>query len=265
LEKNTPHAGKRLEQKPEQTFRLAVLDNEYIRLDAVEDNLWWFRAMRLFISRVLPAEALNAQKILDLGCGTGGLLSTLRNQAGCPVGLDYSGLALSLAQRRGNRELIRASANEVPFTNAFDTVVSVDILEVGTVDPSKVIETTMNAIKPGGYALFVMAAHQWLLSEHDRAVNSVRRFNVAQMKALFHKPQLEIVRAGYFYLLLFPIMALRKLLNSKGAGDVSSDVSQVPAIINEPLFWICWLEAQMTKFFDLPIGTSVYVLVKKHG
>lgn len=239
---------------------------EYDRLYHAEERLWWFRALHLFLLRLLP-RSQPGLRALDLGCGTGGFLTKLTAAGYRSVGMDISATALQHAASRGHATLVQASANAIPFAPAFDLVVCVDVLEVATVDPAKLVSNALRVLKPGGYGLFVMAAHQWLLSEHDRAVNSVRRYNLSQLKSLFTSPSAKILRASYLFLFVFPLLALRKLLNPKraGAGEASSDISVPSPLINEPLFALCWLEAQLLRLVNLPMGSSVVVLVRKDG
>ncbi|MEX2160734.1 MAG: class I SAM-dependent methyltransferase [Anaerolineales bacterium] len=241
---------------------------EYEHLSKAENRLWWFRAMRLFLARLLPPQPHGGASVLDIGCGTGGLLASLSSSAYRPIGLDFSAVALGYAGEKTNRGLVRASANHIPFKSAFDLVISVDVLEVGSVDPEKLAAGALRALKPGGHGLFVMAAHQWLLSEHDRAVNSVRRYNLSQMRSLFSASGARILRATYLFFLVFPLVALRKLINPSRKEDNRNPVSDVkipPAVVNGPLYGICWLEAQLLSRLNMPIGSSVAVLVKKDG
>ncbi|MEX2161983.1 MAG: hypothetical protein WD751_08725 [Anaerolineales bacterium] len=123
-------------------------------------------------------------------------------------------------------------------------------LELANINPSQFVANALRALKPGGVGIFVMAAHQWLLSEHDRAVNSVRRYNLPQLTELFNQPGVEIIRASYLFFLLFPLMVERKLTNrsrpAQEAIPARSDVGLMPAVINEPLYWLCWLEAAVS-------------------
>jgi SAM-dependent methyltransferase len=235
-------------------------------MNSAEEKLWWFRAMHLFVRRCLPSEIHGAT--LDIGCGTGSLLRQFADAGLTVFGLDYSRIALGFAKKRVKDNLVRASANELPFAAAFELVVSVDVLEVVTVSPERMAMSAAASLKPGGYGLFVMAAHQWLLSDHDRAVNSVRRYNLRQLRDLFEARGLKVRRASYFFLLVFPLVVARKLFNPyKGSADrpVYSDVRMLPEWINQPLFLICWLESQILRFFNLPAGSSAMVLVQKDG
>lgn len=250
---------------------LAMQSVEYKRLYQAEGRLWWFRAMHLFLLKLLPKEHHQKPNLfaLDIGCGTGALLGQLLAAGFETLGLDYSPIALEYAGRRPNHGLLRASANDLPFDSTFDLVVSVDLLEVESVDPERLVANALRCLKPGGYGLFVMAAHQWLLSEHDQAVNSVRRYSLSQMKALFDKPDVKVLRATYLFFFLFPLIALRKLLNPARNGkkdrQASSDVSVPPAWINTLLYIFCWMEAQLISILNMPIGSSALVLVRKSG
>jgi hypothetical protein len=120
-------------------------------------------------------------------------------------------------------------------------------------------------LRPGGHALFLAAAHQRLLSEHDRAVGSTRRFELAGLRALFAPRGAAVLRGTYLFAFLFPVVALYKLINKPAQGEKRSDVSTPAVLINEPLFWLCWLEAQILRLVNLFMGSSVAVLVKKHA
>ena len=68
------------------------------------------------------------QKLLDAGCGTGGMFSLL-SQFGHTTGIDSSTKALELAAKRKNSILVQADVSYLPFTeNSFDIVTSLDVL-----------------------------------------------------------------------------------------------------------------------------------------
>lgn len=239
---------------------------EYEALFEAEEIVWWFRAMYLFLRKILRPYLGDQNFFLDVGCGTGGLIKELAAQGHKVIGLDYSLIGLEIARQRPNSGLLQADGNRIPFRNNFDLVVSVDVLELGGIDPQSLVDGVLRALKPGGYALFVAAAHQWLLSEHDRAVNSTRRYNLSQLRQLFSKPDVKILRSTYLFLFLFPLVALRKLLNPPQKTPIEeskSDVALFPGIVNGVLYAICWLEAQLLPVFNMPMGSSALILVQK--
>ncbi len=241
---------------------------EYEALFEAEEKVWWFRAMYLFLEKVLRAQLEEQKFALDVGCGTGGLIKELVGRGHSVVGLDYSLIGLDMAKRRPNQGLLQADGNKIPFRKNFDLVVCVDVLELGGIDPQSLVDGALRALKPGGYALFVAAAHQWLLSEHDRVVNSTRRYNLKRLRQLFSKPNVKILRSTYLFIFLFPLVALRRLLNPPQDTPVEqskSDVAISPGIVNGVLYAICWIEAQLLSVFNMPIGSSALILVQKLG
>jgi SAM-dependent methyltransferase len=234
---------------------------EYRKLAAVEDRLWWFRALRRFIDVLLPPQ--RGELILDIGCGTGGLLRYFAKQGRSAVGVDFSAHALAHAD---GCAVARADAMRLPFAaGAFDAVVCIDLLELDSVRPADLTAEAVRVLRQDGRGLLVAAAHQWLLSEHDRAVHSVRRYELGELRKLLSGLPVKQKRRTYLFALLFPFVAARKLLNPPRSGESSSDVNSAPLLVNELLVAICWLEAQFLRVFSLPVGSSAAVLVEKNG
>ncbi|MBN2499427.1 MAG: class I SAM-dependent methyltransferase [Anaerolineales bacterium] len=242
--------------------------HEYEQMRATENRLWWFRALHAYLLRFLSHDVSSGQTALDVGCGTGGFMQQLAGRGYATTGLDVSLLAATLSRERGLSQVIVGSANELPLASeSFDLVVSVDVLEVGPVAPQKLAAEAWRVLKPGGRGLFVMAAHQWLLSEHDRAVGSVRRYNLQQMQVLFTVQGFKVVRATYLFAALFPPMAVWKLLNpprkDEPLGEAVSDVRLPHPLVNGLLSAISALEIPLHPGLRLPFGTSALVLVEK--
>jgi ubiquinone/menaquinone biosynthesis C-methylase UbiE len=204
---------------------------------------------------------------LDVGCGTGIFMEKLAKSGYRTIGLDFSKTALKFASYRLNGGLVLANAMHLPFRSVFDLVLSIDLLEVDNVDPKKLVGQVVRTMKPEGFGLFVMASHQWLLSEHDRAVHSVRRFNMSQLLGLFAGRPVTIIRATYLFSFLFPLIALHKLSNPSKESDkpAASDLRMPHPFINTLLYLVCWLENHVLSLINLPIGSSVAILVRKHA
>ena len=84
---------------------------------SVEDELWWYQALRAHVINSLPS-MLPTFQLLDAGCGTGGMLARIRQhfpQAKL-TGIDLSESGLELTrQRQTGAELLRASTNSLPL------------------------------------------------------------------------------------------------------------------------------------------------------
>ena len=244
--------------------------DEYARMRACEDGMWWYRSLHRFLAALIPAPCGGSSPplALDVGCGTGGWMEKLARLGYRVTGIDMAQQACSFCCQRALPRVLVADGNRLPFVNdSFDLVTCVDVLECEAVSPPELLAEAIRVLKPGGLGLFQMSAHQWLASEHDLAVHAVRRYNLRQMKELFKDQPVEILRATYFFALLFPLMATWKLLRRPRheipREEASSDVSMPPAPINSLLYALCRLEARWLAVGNLPWGTSACVLVEK--
>ena len=241
---------------------------EYQKMRECEDLHWWYRSLHRYLLRLLPDYSGAGKRALDVGCGTGGWMAELAGLGYAVAGFDLSAEAVEYAKRRGFAEVQVGDANRFPAPDDyFDLVTCVDVMECREVDPPSVVGEMARVLKPGGYALLQMAAHQWLLSEHDVAVHSVRRYNRRQFRALFDGSGLQVIRTTYLFGLLFPLMAIWKLAHpartGRPAAAAVSDVKLPPLPVNHLLYALCYLESLLFPDFSLPAGTSVCALVRK--
>lgn len=97
------------------------------------------------------AKEKNAKKVLDVGAGSGWLVSKLRS-----VGIEAYGCDRSLLAIKSNL-IVRAEATKLPFkTNSFDLVTSISLIEHLT--PSQVnkfLTEIKRVLKPKGFLLLV--------------------------------------------------------------------------------------------------------------
>ena len=91
---------------------------EFAPLFALEAGHWWFRGMREITAAILDPVAADLApggepvRILDIGCGTGLMLSWLeRYSRGAPVtGLEYSAGGIAFCRSRGHTALVHGTA-----------------------------------------------------------------------------------------------------------------------------------------------------------
>lgn len=68
--------------------------------------------------RAATVAGLDAEPVLDLGCGTGVLLARMRRQGIDALGIDREPSMLAAARRRGARPLVRAEARALPLRSS---------------------------------------------------------------------------------------------------------------------------------------------------
>jgi ubiquinone/menaquinone biosynthesis C-methylase UbiE len=178
------------------------------------------------------------------------------------VGIDFDEGACRTALSKSGRPVCASSVNHLPFRDAsFDVIVSADVLCHSGVDVDAALADFHRTLKPGGVLVLSLPAYQWMMSFHDRAVSTERRFNRAQLQAWMRRAGYRGVRITYWNTLLFPVMVLhRKLGNQDGPSDVRRVAPPVDAICRA-LMWIenRWLRWGMM----LPFGGSVLVTAKR--
>src|SRR5690349_12981766 len=208
--------------------------SEYDKLDRLEDRMWWFAATHANLMMLAQRFGSSAapRRILDAGCGTGGLLAKLAaaGEASTVVGLDADESACARARTKSARPVCRGSVNELPFADAtFSAIFSADVLCHRDVDERQALQQFHRCLTPGGILVLNLPAYRWMLSRHDAAVYNVRRYTRRSAARLLRDAGFRLRYAGYWNAVLFPLMVLtRKLLPSR---RIASDVKLYPAPI----------------------------------
>jgi SAM-dependent methyltransferase len=238
---------------------------EYAKLDAIEDSHWWFYGLRANLAAALLRGTPRARgRLLDAGCGTGAAMRYFRGVFPlfqC-VGMDVDEGACRVALRKSGWPICTGSVNHLPFDDAsFDAIVSADVLCHSGVDVDAALADFHRTLRPGGVLVLNLPAYQWMMSFHDRAVSTVRRFNRAQLQAWMRRAGYGEVSITYWNTLLFPVMVLHRKLGNK---EASSDVRPVAAPIDAIFRAIMWIENRLLKWgIMLPFGGSVLVTAKR--
>lgn len=232
---------------------------EYDLMDAVEDRMWWYRAMHGHALRALaglPAQA----RILDAGCGTGGFLAKLR--AAYPeaelFGLEYAELAASRAAAKADAQVAAGTINALPFPDAqFDAVVSLDVLCHMAVDEPAALAEFRRVLRPGGRLVLNLPAHEWLRSAHDLRVHTARRYDRARAAAVLAEAGFEQASPRHWNSLLLPLMVMQRKVLRRDEG-AASDVAPFPPWLDAGLYSVCRLEAALLGAgLHFPAGGSV--------
>jgi phosphoethanolamine N-methyltransferase len=123
------------------------------------------------VARILEGIDLTGLRVLDIGCGTGGIALSLAADYGAAqvIGLDVEDPVLTIARRRAEArgltdrvEFVKAEPGPLPFGEAeFDFVFSKDAM-IHIPDKEALFADVMRILKPGGR----FAASDWL-SSHD--------------------------------------------------------------------------------------------------
>jgi len=99
-------------------------------------------------------------KILDLGCGTGGLSRVLADRGFSPVCLDVSEAMLERAEKNSCRDprfpVVHSTGGSLPFTAEFDaSVMRLVLHEMSPAVREATLRELQRVIRPGGFMMFI--------------------------------------------------------------------------------------------------------------
>lgn len=239
--------------------------DEYRKLAEVEDRMWYFGALNgriiHWLKKFVPE---GPARMLDAGCGTGGLIRTLNsvNPAWGVTGLDFADRACELARARTSAEIVQGSITALPFDdNGFDAVMSADVV-CQVSDRALALRELARCTRPGGVIVVNVPAFMWLWSYHDETAQTVHRYTRRELVAECRSAGLEVLFATYVNLLPLPlIVARRKVFPPR---NPTSDVRQYPAFVEATFRALACVEHSWTnRGWALPLGSSVFVVSRK--
>jgi SAM-dependent methyltransferase len=238
---------------------------EYEKLHAVEDEMWWFRGMHAnLLAAFRRRQPAQPGCLLDAGCGTGGFLAKLSRAlpGWSPPGVDADPGACELARDKSGRPVVCGSANRLPFADgSLAAIFSADVLCHRNVDEAEALASFHRGLAPDGLLVLNLPAYQWLLSEHDHAVHNVRRYTARRIRRLLRRAGFAKIRTTYWNSVLFPLMAARRLA---GSGSSGSDVMNFPIPIEIAFRGIMRLETMLIgRGLVLPYGGSILATALK--
>jgi ubiquinone/menaquinone biosynthesis C-methylase UbiE len=246
---------------------------EFKALYELEEGYWWFVGMRRIVAALLdPFLVPGPLRILDVGCGTGLMLSWWQERPGTEriFGADPSPVALQFCARRGHQLLARASVTGLPFpSESFDLVTCFEVLDWFSVEKVKGPASELSRVlKPGGLLFVRVPAFERLYSEHDRAIGTVHRYTAPELRQALVAQGLVLERLTYANALLFPLAAVWRWLHRSPRPDPQSDVRPLPKglrWLNLPLTGLLALEAAWLRCFPwrLPFGLSLIAVARK--
>lgn len=235
---------------------------EYHRLFACEDRYWWFVARRRLALDWLAWSAPAARRVLDLGCGTGALLSELPAPA-LGFGLDRFESALGFCRERGHVRLALADAEALPLAGScLDAIVALDVIEHVAGDARAAAEA-YRVLRPGGVLVLSVPAFAWLWGPHDVALMHHRRYRRAEVRNLLETAGFRVERISYGVFFLFPAVVVMRLLDRLRGGPARVRLPAVPSWLNAALIRLHRAEGWLAWRLSLPWGSSVVAVACK--
>jgi len=234
---------------------------QYALMDAVEDDMWWYRALHARVESAIAGAAMPGS-LLDAGCGTGGTLARLAvaSTGRALVGVEYHPAAARRATVKSGASVVAGTVDSLPFPDAsFAIVTSLDVLSHAAVDPARALGEMHRVLRPGGLLVLNLPAFEWLRSAHDTRVHNARRFTSRGARDAVAAAGFEAIRTRYWNALLLPLMAVHRRLAAR-APDARSDVAPFPPWLDLSLYAVTDLERRLDGLgLAFPAGGSLFV------
>jgi SAM-dependent methyltransferase len=210
-----------------------VKGTEVRKLAALEDAHWWYRERRTLLRRMI--DGLTPGRAVDIGAAGGGNTRVLQAAGWSVTALEYGADGAQVAAERG-LQVLRGDATALPVADAsLDLVVAFDVLE-HIVDHDTAVAEVLRVLRPSGCFLVAVPADPRLWSEHDEAVDHVRRYTRVTLRDVLERGGFEVTSMSSWNVLLRPVVAVRRRSSS------GSDLDTVHPLVNLGLRAVVTLE-----------------------
>lgn len=241
--------------------------SDFAQLARLEAGNFWFRSRNRLIIWTLQRYFPQAKTFLEIGCGTGFVLSgieqalpklTLYGSEIFTIGLGFAKGRLSKA------ELFQMDARKIPFENEFDLIGAFDVLEHIKEDDI-VLGQMYQALHNSGSIILTVPQHPFLWSQADDYAHHVRRYRAQELKTKVERAGFKVIRMTSFVSLLLPLMLLSRWQQRrpKSEYDAASEL-RISGWINEILENILALEHSIIRLgISFPAGGSLLLIARR--
>jgi SAM-dependent methyltransferase len=235
-------------------------------LAEVEAESFWFRSRNRLVLWALDSYFPGAQSLLEIGCGTGFVLSAIRvaRPDMSLTGGDAMVEGLRIARRRlSAASLLQLDARRLPFDSEFDVVVAFDVLE-HIAEDDLVLAEMHRATRPGGGAIVLVPQHPWLWNDQEDS-GHVRRYRRKELCGKLEAAGFRVERWTSFVSLPLPLMfASRRLGCRRATADDPVRELRTGRGLGRALERVLDAERRMiARGARLPAGGSLLVIVRK--
>jgi SAM-dependent methyltransferase len=205
----------------------------------MESRHWWFLGRARIVTALVDHLMQGAvrQLVVDLGCGTGGMVAVVGEKYGC-VGVDPSAEAIEYAKALyPGRHFERGTLTEVlpALRDRVGLCLLNDVLE-HIEDDRGMLGEVVRIVEPGTHILITVPADRRLWSDHDVTAQHFRRYAIDDLAALWQELPIHCRLLSYFNSNLYwPIRLARGMGRTFKIrlGKNGSDFSLPPAPINQ--------------------------------
>ena len=249
----------------------------YRQFAELENEHWWFRGRRKVYMGLLAASLGSDMggdargRALDLGCGLGGFIPSLKSLGFEVFAADMDFDSLAFCQQRGFEHCSEVDCYQLPYANdSFELVTLFDVAEHIEQDAVMLAEVS-RVLKPGGRVMLSVPAYQFLYANNDRIAQHYRRYTRAKISQLLTDAGLTVERNTHTNVFLSPLIipavlvlkAVEALFLKRKSTDHTNLSLRMPAVINTILYRVFAAELFLSRRVNLPFGHSIAAIARK--
>lgn len=236
-------------------------------LARLEGQNFWFRSRNQLIVWALTKYCKDFQSFLEVGCGTGFVLSGVSREfpGATLLGSEIFTAGLGFAAARlPSVKFIQMDARNIPYRDEFDVIGAFDVLE-HIEDDVTVLREIRAALKTDGFLFITVPQHGWLWSPVDEYACHVRRYSASGLHKKLESVGFDIVRSTSFVSLLLPAMLLSRVKQRRAQSSIDpADELKLSGCLNAFLYKVMQAEVGFIKCgVNLPFGGSRLVVAKR--
>ncbi|HIJ74607.1 MAG TPA: class I SAM-dependent methyltransferase [Candidatus Hydrogenedentes bacterium] len=250
------------------------LEKGYAKLYALEEAehfVYWGRQKAL--GNLVGGLFKSGTRIraLDIGCGTGYILTRLQSRGAAATGIECNPVGLAMTKRRGIRRIVNASAGAVPFAAAaFNLVLALDVYE-HIADDVGAMREAFRILEPGGSHVVFVPASKALWGKADVVQGHRRRYSRRELAEKLRRAGFSVRRITRLLPTLFlPALIARtaERLFSRLRPDWEPNLIErgvPPRWLNAALQRLVRVEARLAARYALPFGVTLVAVAAKES
>ncbi|ARM87426.1 SAM-dependent methyltransferase protein [Rhizobium sp. CIAT894] len=237
------------------------------QLQALQHGSFWFRARNRLITDLVRRYFVKSQRALEVGCGTGFVLTALREALPqavlCGSEIYLNGLPYARERLKGAGQLFQMDARDLPFHGEFDLLCAFDVLE--HIDEDELVLRQMaQALRADGGVLLAVPQHPGLWSRNDDLAFHKRRYRRGELEQKCAAAGLDVIFSTSFVTSLLPVFALQRATRSRSKDHDPARELQLPRFVDRSFEMLLDGERQLIRLgVRLPAGGSRFVVARK--
>ena len=239
----------------------------FASLAELEEGNFWFESRNRLFTWALGRYFPNTESFLEIGCGTGFVLSGIRKILPDIVlyGSDIFIDGLAFAQKRlPGVSLFQMDARNIPFVCEFDTIGAFDVLE-HIDDDNTILFQMFKATRSGGGILITVPQHRFLWSSVDEYAYHKRRYTRKELVQKVERVGFKIIRTTSFVSFLLPLMLISRIKRNRSRGCFNPLAEfKIGHFMNAAFEKILEFEQVLIESgFSFPLGGSLFLIAKR--